>query len=41
METWWTETFGHTFDCLTQSEARSLAHSPDADNVQNRVVAVK
>ena len=29
LEQWWRDRFGHTFDCLTQSEARYLAHSPD------------
>ena len=38
-ETWWREHFGHPFDCLTQSEARYLARSPDADTIRNRLAA--
>ena len=38
-EHWWGEHFGHTFDCLTQSEARYLARSPDADSIRNRLAA--
>jgi len=41
LEAWWKETFGHAFDCLTQSEARYLTRSPDADTIRNRVVAAK
>jgi hypothetical protein len=36
-EKWWREHFGHTFDCLTQSEARYLARSPDADTIRDRL----
>ena len=38
-EAWWREHFGHTFDCLTQSEARYLARSPDADTIRSRLAA--
>ncbi len=38
-EKWWKEHFGHSFDCLTQSEARYLARSPDADTIRNRLAA--
>ena len=38
-EKWWREHFGHPFDCLTQSEARYLARSPDADTIRNRLAA--
>ncbi len=38
-EKWWCEHFGHTFDCLTQSEARYLARSPDVDTIRNRLAA--
>ena len=38
-EKWWLEQFGHTFDCLTQSEARYLARSPDAHTIRNRLAA--
>lgn len=41
LETWWQESFNHTFDCLTQSEARYLARSPDADTIRDRVIAAK
>ncbi|MCY4427511.1 MAG: phosphoribosyltransferase [Halieaceae bacterium] len=39
LEEWWRERFGHAFDCLTQSEARYLARSPDADAIRGRLVA--
>ena len=38
-EAWWRARFGHAFDCLTQSEARYLARSPDADTIRNRLAA--
>ena len=38
-ERWWKAHFGHTFDCLTQSEARYLARSPDVDTIRNRLAA--
>ena len=38
-EKWWQEHFGHAFDCLTQSEARYLARSPDADTIRDRIAA--
>ena len=38
-EAWWREYFGHAFDCLTQSEARYLARSPDADTIRDRLAA--
>ena len=38
-ERWWKENFGHAFDCLTHSEARYLARSPDADTIRNRLAA--
>ena len=38
-ERWWREHFGHAFDCLTQSEARYLARSPDADTIRDRLAA--
>ena len=40
-EKWWREHFGHSFDCLTQSEARYLARSPDVDTIRNRLAAEK
>ena len=36
-EKWWREHFGHSFDCLTQSEARYLARSPDVDTIRSRL----
>ena len=38
-EQWWRERFGHAFDCLTQSEARYLARSPDAGTIRDRLAA--
>ena len=38
-EKWWKEHFGHPFDCLTHSEARYLAHSPDVDTIRDRLAA--
>ena len=40
-ESWWRENFGHSFDCLTQSEARYLARSPDVDTIRNRLAAAR
>ncbi|HQA35646.1 MAG TPA: phosphoribosyltransferase [Casimicrobium huifangae] len=37
LEIWWNERFGHSFDCLTQSEARYLERTQDADTVRNRI----
>lgn len=39
LEEWWKIRFGYGFDCLTQSEARYLERSPDADTIRNRVTA--
>jgi len=36
-EKWWQERIGYSFDCLTQSEARYLADSPDADTIRSRI----
>lgn len=36
-EDWWQERFGYGFDCLTQSEARYLERSPDADTIRDRI----
>lgn len=41
LETWWQEIFGHTFDCLTQSEARYLARTSDVDTIRDRIAAAK
>ncbi len=40
-ERWWQGHFGHAFDCLTQSEARYLARSPDVDTIRNRLAAAQ
>jgi len=37
LEDWWIARFDHAFDCLTQSEARYLEHTPDADTIRNRI----
>ncbi len=41
LENWWLDRFGHAFDCLTQSEARYLERTTDADTVRNRIVAAE
>jgi imidazolonepropionase-like amidohydrolase len=41
LENWWQAHFGHRFDCLTQSEARYLARSENADTIRDRIVAAK
>jgi hypothetical protein len=40
-EKWWQERFGYSFDCLTQSEARYLARSPDVETIRNRIAAAE
>ena len=40
-EKWWREHFGHAFNCLTQSEARYLARSPDVDTIRDRLAAAE
>ena len=40
-EKWWRTEFGHAFNCLTQSEARYLARSPDVDTIRNRLAAAE
>ena len=40
-EKWWRGHFGHSFDCLTQSEARYLARSPDVDAIRDRLAAAE
>ena len=40
-EKWWQERFSYSFDCLTQSEARYLANSPDAETIRNRIAAAE
>jgi len=41
LEKWWQKTFAHSFDCLTQSEARYLTRSPDVDTIRDRVAQAK
>lgn len=41
LENWWRDRFAHTFDALTESEARYLARTPDADTIRNRIVAAE
>ena len=41
LETWWQQEFGYGYDCLTQSEARNLERSPDADTIRKRMVAAR
>ncbi|MCF7996842.1 MAG: phosphoribosyltransferase [Chromatiaceae bacterium] len=38
LEIWWHERFGYGFDSLTQSEARYLERSPDADIIRSRLI---
>ncbi len=37
LEAWWKVRFDHGFDCLTESEARYLANSPDAATIRDRL----
>ena len=41
LEKWWKNHFGHAFNCLTQSEARYLARSPDVDTIRVRLAAAE
>lgn len=41
LEQWWQNRFAHAFDTLTESEARYLARSPDADTIRNRIAAAE
>ena len=41
LEHWWQNRFGHAFDALTESEARYLARTADADTVRNRLAAAE
>lgn len=40
-EDWWIKEFDHTFDCLTQSEARYLERSESAVKIRDRIAAAK
>jgi hypothetical protein len=37
LESWWQGRFGHAFDCLTESEARYLARTENADRVRSQL----
>jgi hypothetical protein len=39
LEKWWYQRFGFAFDCLTESEARYLLKTPNADRVRNKIAA--
>ncbi len=41
LEHWWQERFGHTFDALTESEARYLVRTPDLATIRNRIAAAE
>ncbi len=41
IESWWKTEFGFGFDCLTESEARYLIRTPDADTIRNRILTAK
>lgn len=40
-EHWWLERFGHTFDALTQSEARYLTKTEDFERIRDRIAAAE
>lgn len=41
LEYWWQHRFGHGFDSLTESEARYLVRTQDADTIRNRIIAAE
>jgi hypothetical protein len=41
LENWWVERFAHTFDALTESEARYLARTEAIDTIRDRIAAAK
>ena len=41
LEYWWLKRFAHTFDALTESEARYLAWTETADIVRDRITAAE
>ncbi|MGH8558809.1 MAG: phosphoribosyltransferase [Methylococcales bacterium] len=41
LEHWWQDRFGHAFDALTESEARYLVRTPDADTLRNRIITAE
>jgi hypothetical protein len=40
-EHWWLKRFGHTFDALTQSEARYLAKTENFERIRDRIAAAE
>ncbi len=38
LENWWIHRFAHTFDALTESEARYLARTETIDTIRNRII---
>ena len=38
LENWWQQRFGHTFNALTESEARYLIRTHDAATIRYRIV---
>jgi hypothetical protein len=41
LEQWWLTTFGYSFACLTESEARYLLRADDADTIANRIAQAR
>jgi hypothetical protein len=41
LENWWRKRFAHAFDALTESEARYLVRSPEADAIRDRIAAAE
>jgi hypothetical protein len=41
LEDWWRDRFGFGFECLTESEARYLERSADADTIRSRIAAIE
>lgn len=41
LENWWVERFGHTFDALTESEARYLVRTEAIDTIRSRIAAAE
>lgn len=39
IENWWIDYFGFGFDCLTESEARYLVRTPNAEHIRDRIIA--
>jgi hypothetical protein len=38
LESWWSNLYGYGFGALTESEARYLLNSPDADTIRDRII---